>query len=74
MTSPVAIASLPSGSLKASYQSPPISMLRVTGMQRAAMIMPGTVGSVSGRRLRWSVSAVRCSRSYSVARSSASAH
>ncbi len=35
---------------------------------------PGTVGRLSGSRLRWRVSAVLCSRSYSVARSRASAH
>ncbi len=74
MTSPAATARRPSGSRNASYQSPPISMFRVTGRSLASRMMPGTLGSRSGSRLRCSVSAVVCSRSNSEARSTASAH
>ena len=45
MTSPTAMASRPSASRNASYQSPPISMFRATGRYRASMTRPGTSGS-----------------------------
>src|SRR5580698_620545 len=73
ITSPSATASRWSASRKASYQSPPISMF-LAGRYLATNTRPGTLGSWSGSRLRCSVSAVLCSRSYSPARSTASWH
>ena len=74
ITSPTTAATRPSCSTNASYQSPPTCTWRLPERNRCASIRPFTTGRRSGSRLRCSVSAVECSRSNSVARSTASAH